>query len=66
MYSKLLVLNWKLQKEQIGVIGYISVYFFETDILTKITALTSFRYIYKSIFDKPLNNIKNKIIQLWY
>ena len=35
---------------------------FKTRILAKITALTLVQYINKFIFDRPINNIKNKII----
>ena len=35
---------------------------FKTRILAKITALTLFPYINKFIFDRPINNIKNKTI----
>ena len=35
---------------------------FKTRILAKITALTLVQYINKSIFDRPINKIKNQLI----
>ena len=35
---------------------------FKTRILAKITALTLVQFINKFIFDRPINNIKTKII----